>query len=156
MAAIHVLEADLTLYLFGQLPSHRISDVESHLTECSSCVDRLSDLAEIPFRIVKLSERQFAAYQGVEKRREHRIPTNNPGQMQTFSPFSPTKITVQITDISRNGLRVHTPQFVGRGTVVQVRFKQAIILGEVRYCVADGTEFDAGIQIEDVIPRPSV
>jgi hypothetical protein len=155
MAVVHVLEADLALYLFGQLPSDRLSDVESHLSECSSCVSRISDLAEIPFRLAKLSKRHSNAYQGVEKRREHRIPTNDPGQMQTFSPFSPAKITVQITDISRNGLRVHTPHFMGRGTVVQVRFRQAIILGEVRYCVADGAEFDAGIQIQDVIPRPS-
>jgi hypothetical protein len=73
--------------------------------------------------------------------------------MQAFSPFSITKLPVQITDISRNGLKVHTPQFIARGTIVQVVFRGAIILGEVRYCAPAGGEFDVGIQIQDVVPR---
>jgi len=80
------------------------------------------------------------------------FPSKDPGQMRTFSPVSRVKIQIQIIDISRSGLKVRTPQLVFRGTIVQVRVREAIILGEVRYCVAAGTEFDAGIQIQDVVP----
>jgi hypothetical protein len=149
----HVSDEDLELYLLARLPSHQLSVVELHLTTCTSCTSKLSDLAGFTFRVLRLSSRQLGGYGGPEKRREHRIPADEPAQMQAFSPFSPAKINVQITDVSRNGLKVRTPQIVDRGTVVQVRIKEAILLGEVRYCIAAGTEFDAGIQIQDVIPR---
>jgi hypothetical protein len=114
----------------------------------------LSDVLGLFLKTLTLNNRHLENYEGTEKRREHRIPTDNhPGQIQAFSPFSPTKIRVQIMDVSRNGLKVRTPQFVGRGAIVQVLIKEAIILGEVRYCVPAGAEFDAGIQILDLIPK---
>jgi hypothetical protein len=153
MPLSHVRDEDLELYLLGRLPSDRLFDVESHLMICNSCTSRLSTAAGFTFRLLKLVDRHIANYGGNEKRREHRIPTDHPGKMQSFSPFSLEKIPIQIRDISRNGLKVQTPQFAERGTIVQIVFKNAIILGEVRYCVAAGTEFDTGIQIQDVIPR---
>lgn len=155
MPMTHVSDEDLELFFLGRLPSDRLSVVESHLTDCSLCASRLSEVTGIFFGILGLSNRQLGDYEGVEKRREHRIPTGDSGQMQRFSPFSSEKIRVQMMDISRNGLKVRTSQFVGRGTIVQVRVKKAIVLGEVRYCVAAGTEFDTGIQIQDVIPEHS-
>lgn len=51
------------------------------------------------------------------------------------------------------GMGVRTPQFLAPGTIVQVHAREAILLGEVRYCVASGAEFDAGIAVQDVVPR---
>jgi len=153
MPLAHIDNEDLERYLLGQISSDKLSDVEPHLVGCGSCASRLSTAAGFAFRLFKLANRYIDNYAGNEKRREHRIPTDEPGQMQIFSPFSIETIPIQIRDISRNGLKVHTPRLAERGTIVQVIFKGAIILGEVRYCVADGTEFAAGIQIQDVIPR---
>ena len=153
MPTAHLDNDDLERYLLGQLASDKLSAVESHLVSCSSCTTQLSTTAGFAFRLFKLANRYIGNYTGNEKRREHRIPTDDAGQMQSFSPFSLTKIPIQIMDISRNGLKVQTPHFAGPGTIVQVVFKGAIILGEVRYCIAAGTEFAAGIQIQDVIPR---
>jgi hypothetical protein len=150
---MHISDEDLELYILARLPAHQASALESHLTGCGSCTARLSEVAEVTFKVIRLNTRQRGDYAGAEKRREHRIPSDDPGQMQTFSPFSPAKIQVQIMDVSRNGLKLRTSQFVSQGTIVQVRVKQAIILGEVRYCVAAGDKFDAGIQIQDVVPR---
>jgi hypothetical protein len=152
MPIMHVSREDLELYLLARLPEHQLSVVESHLTNCSSCMSRLSEVAGLAFRILRLSSR-LGDYGGTEKRREHRIPADDPGQMQVFSPFSLEKIRVQITDISRNGLKVRMPRFVQRASIVQVHVKEAIILGEVRYCIEAGAEFDAGIQIQDVVAR---
>jgi|SRR5579871_180075 len=149
---MHVPDEDLELYLLARLPVHQLSAVESHLTNCGFCSSRLSELAGLGFRGLRLSNRLPGDYEGVEKRCEDRIPSDDSGQMLLVSPFSPVKIRIQITDVSRNGLKVRTSKFVDRGTIVQVRVKAAIILGEVRYCVAAGPEFDAGIHIQDVIP----
>ena len=56
-------------------------------------------------------------------------------------------------DVSRNGLKIRTPQFVARGAMVQVVIDEAIILGEVRYCTPAEGEFDMGIQILDLVPK---
>jgi hypothetical protein len=148
---MHISDEDLELFLIARLPAHQLSVVESHLSNCSSCTSRLSELAGLTFRIRMLS-RRFGKYEGAERRGEHRIPADEPGQMQTFSPFSPTKVPIRIIDLSRNGLKVRTPQPVDPGSIVQVRIREAVVLGEVRYCVAAGAEFDAGIHIQDVFP----
>jgi PilZ domain len=150
---MHVSDTDLELFFLGRLPPDQLSVAESHLTDCSSCGNRLSDVLGLFLNRLSSHSRCPGNYDGTEKRREHRIPTDLSGQMQSFSPFSPTKIRVQMTDVSRNGLKIHTTQFVGRGAIVRVLIKEAIILGEVRYCIPAGTEFDAGIQILDLIPR---
>lgn len=153
MTLAHVQDGDLELYLLGRLEPDRVYALESHVIDCSSCTNRVSAAAGFAFRLLTLSNRHLNNYEGTEKRREHRIPTDDPGHMQAFSPFSIAKFPVQITDISRNGLKVHTPEFTARGTIVQVVFRGAIILGEVRYCAPAGAEFDVGIQIQDVVPR---
>ena len=155
MPITHVSNEDLELYFLGRLPSDQLSAVESHLTDCSFCTNRLSNVTGVFLKILKLKNRRVENYEGIEKRREHRVPFDGPGQMQAFSPFSPTKFRVQILDVSRNGLKVRTPEFVSRGAMVQVAIEEAIILGEVRYCIPTGAEFDMGIQILDLVPKAS-
>jgi hypothetical protein len=149
MSLTHVGDEVLELYLLGRLPTDEVSAIESHFTDCTSYKTRLSATAGFAFRLLKLSKRQLAGFEGTERRREHRIPTDEPATMQKFSPFSPKQILIMITDASRNGLRVRSPHFATPGTIVQVVIKGAIIFGEVRHCVAAGTELDAGIQIQD-------
>ena len=150
---MHLSDENLELFFHGRLSSDGLSATESHLTDCSSCTNRLSNVSGVFLRILKLKNQRLGSYEGIEKRREHRVPFDSPGQMQAFSPFSPAKFRVQMLDVSRNGLKVRTPQFVARGAMVQVVIEEAIILGEVRYCIPAGAEFDMGIQILDLIPK---
>jgi hypothetical protein len=153
MPIIHLSDEDLELYFLGRLSSDQRSAVESHLPECSSCTTRLFNVTGVFLKLLKLKNRHPENYEGIEKRREHRFPFDRPGQMQSFSPFSAAKFQVQMMDVSRNGLKVRTPQFVARGAMVQVVLEEAIILGEVRYCIPAGSEFDMGIQILDLVPK---
>ena len=153
MPGMHVSEDVLELYFLGRLPPDQLSAVESHLTECSPCTHRLSNVTGVFLKLLKLKNRYPGDYEGVEKRREHRVPVDSPGQMQAFSPFSPAKSRIQTMNVSRNGLKIRTPQFVARGAMVQVVIEEAIILGEVRYCIPAGAEFDMGIQILDLVPK---
>jgi hypothetical protein len=145
---MHLSDEDLELYVLASLPVHQLSSLESHLTNCELCARRLAEAAAL-----RSARQQPGDYKGVERRREDRILCDDSGQMQAFSPFSFEKLQVRIMDISRNGLKVRSPQLVGRGTIVQVLVPKAIILGEVRYCVPAGSEFYAGIQIQDILPR---
>ena len=156
MPIMHVSEEDLELYFLGRLPSDQLSAVESHLTDCRSCTNRLSNVTGVFLKLLKLKNRHLGNYEGIEKRREHRVPIDSPGQMQAFSPFSPEKFRVQMMDVSRNGLKLRTPQFVARGAMVQVIIEEALILGEVRYCIPAEGEFDMGIQILDLVRKARV
>src|ERR1700693_6275978 len=102
MLIVHVSDEDLELYFLGRLPSNQISTVESHLTDCTSCTGRLSNVTGVFLKILKLKNRHPGNYEGIEKRREHRVPFDGPGRMQAFSPFSPAKTQVQVMNVSRN------------------------------------------------------
>ena len=153
MPIMHVSDEDLENYFLGRLPPDRLSAVESHLTDCSCCTNRLSNVTGIFLKLLKLKNKHLGNYEGIEKRREPRVPFDSPGQIQSFSPFSREKFRVQMMDLSRNGLKVRSPQFVARGAMVQVIIAEAILLGEVRYCIPAEGEFDMGIQILDLIRK---
>jgi anti-sigma factor RsiW len=151
---MHILDEDLASYLRGRLPSHQLPVFESHLEECSSCASRLSDATEVASHLSMLDDRQVESYKSTKHKRESLISSNEPALIRVFSPFSAETTRIQIMEISSSCLRVCTPHFFGRGTVVQVLGKKVIILGEVQYCVAAGEEFSAGIDVQDVVPRP--
>jgi hypothetical protein len=153
MPNMHVSDEDLELYFLGRLRSDHFAAVEFHLTDCSSCTNRLLNVTGVFLKLLTVKNRRPENYQGIEKRREHRFQFDRLGQMQAFSPFSPAKFQVQMMDVSRNGLKIRTPQFVARGAMVQVIIEEAIILGEVRYCIPADGEFDMGIQILDLVPK---
>src|ERR1700692_3083622 len=66
----HVSDEDLELYFLGRLPSEQISTIESHLTDCSSCTDRLSNVTGLFLKMLTLNNRRIGNYEGIEKRRE--------------------------------------------------------------------------------------
>jgi hypothetical protein len=57
---------------------------------------------------------------------------------------------VRILDASKSGIRVQTSEFIQTGSLVQLRIKNTIVLGEVRYCVDAGDGFYAGVQVQDL------
>jgi len=70
--------------------------------------------------------------------------------MRILNPIVAEWINVEVIDVSRGGLRVRTPVFLQAGTLIQVKIKRSIVLGEVRYCVSADGGFHAGVQIQDL------
>lgn len=65
MPIMHVSDEDLELYFLGRLPSDQVSAVESHLTECSSCTNRLSNVTGVFLKLLKLKNRHPGNYEGI-------------------------------------------------------------------------------------------
>jgi hypothetical protein len=84
---MHVGAEDLELYLLDRLEKPTATSLEAHLAECSACAQKLSSAVFFD-QLVQLSQRQ-AAFNGVEKRRERRVSTDDSGVLQTINPFSP-------------------------------------------------------------------
>ena len=145
---MHLNQENLEMYALGRLGPGQIPTVESHLAECASCVEKLNQVVHAP----GLSRGRLGNYSGEERRREHRIPADDPAGMISLSPYSNVRSEIRILDVSRSGLKLRVSKHVGTGSIVQIRVRNAILLAEVRYCVAVGDEIHAGVRIQDVVP----
>ncbi|MEQ1877600.1 MAG: PAS domain S-box protein [Bdellovibrionia bacterium] len=85
---------------------------------------------------------------GVERRRDTRIATLDPVQVNILRPFSPILLEGQLLNISEHGLKIQTVQFLDLNALVQVTFGARTIVAEVRYCLPAGrSEFLSGLEI---------
>ncbi len=99
---------------------------------------RLADFAGLP------SGRPTA-----DRREEPRYPTDAAARLTVLGSDAGRRTNVSIADVSRSGLRLRMPQFVGVGSKVSVVLETLAVSGEIRWCCrnVDG-DFDAGLKIE--------
>lgn len=143
--AAHVHEDDLELYLRGQIESARLSNIERHLLECIFCRKRLSDCIgqQAARRLLQGTKSEPA-----QKRSEERFNTEGEATLQELHPLSLHRQKVKIVNVSKNGLGLVSPQAILPGTIVQIRIKDTVELGNVRYCMALGQDsFRIGLRL---------
>ena len=145
--AAHIHEDDLELYLRGRLERERIALVESHLRECEPCRRHLADcLGQRP----ALHLTQDAKTEATQKRSEPRFSTDGEGTLQELHPLSLNRHKIKIVNVSKNGLGILSPKAILPGTIVQLRIKDTVELGNVRYCAAAGDDgFRIGLRLND-------
>src|SRR5665213_1694814 len=142
---VHIQEDDLQLYTQGRLELERISIAESHLSECESCRQLLSEclghrLALHPGKGPKPGDAQ--------KRTEPRFTTEGDATVQELHPISFDRQVVKIVNVSKNGLGVVGSKAILPGTIVQLRINNTVELGNVRYCSAlEGGGFRIGLRL---------
>ena len=137
----HVHEDDIELYLRGGLEPERAPIAESHLLECQSCRQLLSDCLGQRIAFQATTRPKSNAPQ---KRSEPRFSTESEAILQELHPLSLERQKVRIVNVSKNGLGIVSQKSIFPGTIVQLRIKGKVELGNVRYSVALG---DGGFQI---------
>ena len=58
-------------------------------------------------------------------------------------------MAVRVLDVSKSGLKLSTSESIDPGTIVRVHIKGSLVMAEVRYCAPVGSEFHAGIKLQD-------
>jgi hypothetical protein len=101
--------------------------VKSHLTGCSSCTNRLSNVTGVFLKILKLKTRHMEVYEGIEKGRDHRVSFDSPRANAGLQPIFACKVSSSDHGCLSEWF-THL-QFVSRGTLGQVVIEEAIILG---------------------------
>ena len=144
----HVDEENLLCYAYGTLEAGRIAAVDSHVSGCPDCVRRLQETATAAVHSRRNS--QSGTVRKAERRSEPRIPTDQCGTLQVLQPLSLLREKVYIFDTSKNGLGLQLSDRLSLGCLVQVRIKDTVVLGEIRYCVKNGDTYRAGVQVEDI------
>jgi hypothetical protein len=130
---VHAHEDDLELYVRGRLQPGQISAVESHLLECQTCRETLSHCIGLQLILHPIGK---AKSKDKYERSEPRFGTGDSAIVQELSPLSLDRQKVEIVDVSKNGLGILAPKSVMPGTIVQVRIKSEVELGEVRHSSA--------------------
>ena len=136
-STVHTYDDDLEMYVRGRLETEHSSAVESHLLECQTCRERLSQC--IGMQLV-LHPTGKTKSEGKDERSEPRFSTGDEAIFQELCPLSLDRQKVQIVDISKNGLGIIAPKPVMVGTIAQVRIRDTVELGEARHCSALGDQ----------------
>ena len=131
----HIQEDDLQMYVLGRLEPGRASAAESHLTDCEACRKSLSQCVGMRIHLHYTGETERDQKQ---KRTEPRFVTGDDAILQELNPLSLERQKVRILDVSKHGLGVLIPKSLFRGTIVQIRIRENVELGEVRHCRAWG------------------
>ena len=69
--------------------------------------------------------------------------------------LAPPRLSIWMFRFStlRNGLKIGVPKFLNSGVILQMRLRDTLIQGEVRYCVQTDDGFSAGLYIQDCVER---
>src|SRR6266478_668872 len=99
LSTVHARDDDLELYVRGRLEQEHISTVESHLLECQTCRERLSQC--IGLQLILHVTGKTKSEEKYE-RSEPRFSTGDDAIFQELSPLSLDRHKVKIVDISKN------------------------------------------------------
>ncbi|HEV2201565.1 MAG TPA: ATP-binding protein, partial [Bryobacteraceae bacterium] len=84
-----------------------------------------------------------------DRRRHPRLATNDLASLEVVRPFSSFPMDVRVLDVSQSGLKLCASEPIDPGALVRVHIKGHPVMAEVRYCVPVGSEFHAGIKLQD-------
>jgi hypothetical protein len=87
-----------------------------------------------------------------ERRCEPRLPAAEEIHIRVLNPLLPDALAARLLDRSTDGLSIRMDRSLPPGTLVQVRLKDSVALGDVRYCVRAEGAFRIGIHIESSMP----
>ena len=149
--AQHADEKDLELYLKDQLSVGSVAVMEAHLANCQACVGKLAEQDQCLWYLAELSAEDGP--QEGEKRRYPRVATDEPATIQVLNPFMGEAWDVRIVDVSKGGLRTHTPKPLEPGSLIKVKMQFSVACGDVRYCVPGDKGFYAGVRLHDYFAR---
>jgi hypothetical protein len=88
-----------------------------------------------------------------ERRRNRRVPSNDPAQIKLIPPTVSEPMEARILVVSKDGFKVEVPQLLEPGTTVQIIMKRIIAIAEVRYCIRVDQRYHAGVSIQDAFTK---
>ena len=87
----------------------------------------------------------------IERRSEARIADDSPARIKELNPMVSLgpSLRGRLVNTSSKGLKVSVPRSIVQGSVVQVRFRDRIVVGQVKYCTPVEQEFIVGIRLKE-------
>jgi len=146
---LHILPENIDFYARRSVSEPKNPEIEAHLADCPSCKSKFAAAVDFARALPPLQR------ESEDMRHAHRIPTDDPAILQVLNPLSPDHWEVRIRDVSKSGMCVLTPKQIDRGAQVKVQRGTTVACGEVRYCIAVGEIFQAGVLLREVRQMPA-
>lgn len=123
------------------LSPEEIPAIEDHLLVCDSCQVALLALN--------------GALQEGERRRYVRVSVDSTAHVKILDPITSIgpACSAKVLNICWDGMQLEMDRFVCAGSSVQIRLKDRIVLGKVRYCEPNGDKFRTGIHLQETLHR---
>jgi anti-sigma factor RsiW len=150
---VHVRLDDLELYVRGGLPDAETTEISSHVAACPECSEKLSEARGFLDQLARLSERQMAHPSPAERRKNHRVPTDDPARIKLLYPAISEALPARILDVSKEGMKVELSHILEPGATIEVLFKRFVAIAEVRYSIQVGEVYHCGVLIQDVFTK---
>jgi len=92
-----------------------------------------------------------SSWRGLERRSEARVAEDSPARVKVLDPMVSLGPSFQgrVVDTSCKGLKICAPRSILQGSVVQVRYRDRIVLAQVKYCLQAGDEFHVGVRFKE-------
>ena len=87
----------------------------------------------------------------LERRRHHRLPTNDHAMVSLVNPLAPERVAGIIFNASKTGMGIKVASEVPKNADVRIQVGKIIVTGEVRRCEAARDGFELGIEIDEVL-----
>jgi len=140
----HPREEDLELYYLLRFSPHQISSIESHLSECALCEDKVQRFAHSHLYGAEIDPAHVP---------DMRVPLGGALEIRVIG--SDVSVTGRILDICENEMKLGLREPLVPGAFAQTRIGSRIVMGQVRSCTRHGEEFHVSIAIDNIflIPR---
>ncbi len=88
-----------------------------------------------------------------EERTAPRFPMDEPGALMALGDDGTVVLECRLTDFSRSGLGLRSPQEVAVGTMICIETSSILVAGSVRRCLpfGDGVTWQVGVAVTDVL-----
>jgi hypothetical protein len=90
---------------------------------------------------------------GQDRRTDTRTVCTGDAVIDVLSPLPRSAVHVRILDVGTASLKLSVPFFLSPGSLIRIHMSNAAAEAEVRFCVCEGSEFHAGVKVEEIVPK---
>ena len=89
-----------------------------------------------------------------ERRADSRMACEGTASMDILSPKPRRGVPIHVINTGPASLKLSVPFFVSPGSLVRIHMTESHANAEVRYCTREGSDYNVGVRVEEVIANP--
>jgi hypothetical protein len=96
---------------------------------------------------------QRKAHVGEDRRSDCRSIDIGATVIDVLNPQPRSSVQANIVDVGTSGLKLSVPFFLVPGSLIRIHMTDAVANAEVRYCNCEGSQYHAGVRVDEIIPK---
>ena len=96
---------------------------------------------------------QRKAHVGKDRREDPRMPCVGDTVIDVLNPNPRSAVPARVLDVGTSSLKIAIPFFLSPGAIIRIHMADSTADAEIRYCTCEGSEFHAGVRVEEIGPK---